>query len=97
MLIGGDMVTTFDSWFNFKGILEIAELYCVRRKGIDDIDFDNSVNYLRSLGGKITVIDADLPNISSTEVRNCVNDDDKLKKLIPENIFDYIKKNSIYG
>lgn len=97
MLIGGDMVTTFDSWFNFKGILEIAELYCVRRKGIDDINFDNSVNYLRSLGGKITVIDADLPNISSTEVRNCVNDDDKLKKLIPENIFDYIKKNSIYG
>ena len=69
MLIGGDMVTTFKEWHNYSGILNLCELFVVRRQGIDNLDFDNSVEELRLEGGKITVINADLPDISSTEIR----------------------------
>lgn len=96
MLIGGDMVTSFNTWFNYKGVLETAELIVVRRKGIDNRDFDSSVENLRKDGGKITVIDVDLPEISSTEIRDLILEDNPLDTLVPKNICDYIEKNYIF-
>lgn len=96
MLIGGDMVTSFNTWFNYKGILETSELIVVRRKGIDNKDFDSSVENLRKDGGKITVIDVDLPEISSTEIRELIFKDMPLDKLVPKNICEYIKENHIF-
>ena len=96
MLIGGDMVTSFNTWFNYKGILETVELIVVRRKGIDNKDFDSSVNSLRDDGGKITVIEADLPEVSSTEIRDLIFKDKPLDKLVPKNICRYIKENHIF-
>ncbi len=96
MLIGGDMVTSFDTWFNYKSILKIAELIVVRRKGIDNFDFDSSVNSLREAGGLITVINADLPEVSSTEIRNRILEDKPLNQFVPKNICDYIEKNYIF-
>ena len=96
MLIGGDMVTTFKEWHNYSGILNLCELFVVRRQGIDNLDFDNSVEELRLEGGKITVINADLPDISSTEIREksklCVD----ILSLVPENIVEFIKTTGLY-
>ncbi len=96
MLIGGDMVTSFKTWFNYKGILETSELIVVRRKGIDNNEFDSSVNSLRDDGGKITVIEADLPEVSSTEIRDLISEDKSLDALVPKNICEYIEKNHIF-
>lgn len=98
MLIGGDMVTSFTAWYNYQGILEIAELYAVRRRGIDNEEFDRSIENLRAMGGKITVIDTKLPKVSSTEIRNriasgCVD----LEGSVPQNICKYIFENNIYS
>ncbi len=96
MLIGGDMVTSFKTWFNYKGVLETAELVVVRRKGIDNKEFNTSVNSLRDDGGKITVLCVDLPEISSTEIRDSVLEDKPLYTLVPKNICEYIEKNHIF-
>lgn len=96
MLIGGDMVTSFNTWFNYKGILETVELIVVRRKGIDNFNFDNAVELLRNDGGKITVIEIDLPEISSTEIRDLILKDKPLDKLVPKNICEYINENHIF-
>ena len=96
MLIGGDMVTSFNTWYNYKGILEIAELIAVRRKGIDDGEFDSAVEKLRLDGGLITVIEADLPEVSSTEIRRLILEDKTLDSFVPKNISEYIEKNRIF-
>lgn len=96
MLIGGDMVTSFNTWYNYKGILEIAELIAVRRKGIDDGKFDSAVEKLRLDGGIITVIEADLPEVSSTEIRRLILEDKTLDSFVPKNISEYIEKNRIF-
>lgn len=96
MLIGGDMVTSFKTWFNYKGVLETAELIMVRRKGIEDKEFDKSVESLQLDGGKITVIDVDLPEVSSTEIRDLILVDKPLDALVPKNICEYIEKNHIF-
>lgn len=98
MLIGGDMLTSFTQWFNYKGILELAELIAVRRKDVDNEKFDRETEDLRSLGGRVTVIETDLPCVSSTEIRGLISSgNDGLRTLVPQNICDYIRENKIYG
>ncbi len=95
MLIGGDMLTTFTEWFNYKGVLKLVTLYAVRRRGVDNTEFDLAAEHLRYEGAKITVIDVDLPEISSTEIRKSISENG-VSKAIPKNISDYIIKNGLY-
>lgn len=96
MLIGGDMVTSFTTWHRFEELLRIAIFYVVRRKGIDNEEFDRSVEHLKSLGGRIRVLEIDFPEVSSTEVRNSASSGGNVDDLIPKNIFKYITDNGLY-
>lgn len=96
MLIGGDMVSSFTTWYRYDELLKIAEFYVVRRKGIDDAEFYECVNGLKAQGGDIRVIELDFPEVSSTEIRNAVSNGEKANELLPENIFEYITANGLY-
>ncbi len=96
MLIGGDMVTSFTTWYRFEDLLKIAIFYVVRRKGVDNEAFDQSVEYLRSLGGDFRVVEVEFPEVSSTEVREIISREEVLDLLVPENIYEYINQNGLY-
>ncbi len=96
MLIGGDMVTSFTTWHRYEELLNIAAFYTVRRKGVDNDEFDRSVEFLKSNGGDITVLDIDFPEVSSTEVRKAVSNGQNAENLIPKNILKYITANGLY-
>ena len=96
MLIGGDMVTSFTTWFNYKELLKIAEFYAVRRKGTDNAEFYECIEALRKEGGTFHVLELDFPEVSSTEVREVVSNGEGVEQLIPKNIYDYIISNGLY-
>ncbi len=91
LVCGGDMITTFDSWYRAEDILKMAQLIAFRRVGIDGDAFDAAIDRLSAKGAKIEVIDTDIPNISSSDVRAGRFD------LIPPDVLDYIRKNGLYG
>lgn len=91
LVCGGDMITSFSSWYRSKDILKMATLIAFRRVGVDNSQFDLSVNNLEKNGGKVIVLDADILDISSSQIRN----GDFLE--VPTVVFDYIKQNGIYG
>ena len=96
MLIGGDMVTSFTTWFNYKELLKIADFYAVRRKGVDNDEFDKCIENLRLEGGAFKVIEVDFPEVSSTEIRDAVSSGQNAERLIPKNILEYITNNGLY-
>lgn len=96
MLIGGDMITSFTTWHRFDELLKIAVFYAVRRKGIDNDEFDKSVLHLKNLGGNIRVLEMDFPDVSSTKIRDAVSLGQNAESLIPPNIFEYITVNGLY-
>lgn len=98
IVIGGDMITTFDTWYRYKDILKIAEVLAVRRPGIDDELFDSYVGLMRKLGGTVEVIEAKMPDISSSEIRDCIERSEPfaLSKYLPPEICDYITNNKLY-
>ena len=91
LVCGGDMITTFSGWYRYRDILKMADIIAFRRVGIDNTMFDEAIESLRAEGGNITVIEINIADISSTEVR--AGEWDK----IPAKVFDYIKEKGLYG
>ncbi|MDO4743515.1 MAG: nicotinate (nicotinamide) nucleotide adenylyltransferase [bacterium] len=96
LLIGADMLVSFDKWFRYKSIIQMCGLMVVKRIGVDSQDFDKMVARLRNEGAEIYLLEAAVPDISSTEIRNRVEDGAFLSSSIPPEVLDYIKNNSLY-
>ncbi len=96
IVIGGDMLVTFKEWYKFKEILAVADIIAVRRVGVDDKQFDEAVIELINMGGRITVEKNTVIGISSTEIKQNINNDEYLKKYLPQVVIDYIKNNGLY-
>ncbi|MBQ0084177.1 MAG: nicotinate (nicotinamide) nucleotide adenylyltransferase [Clostridiales bacterium] len=97
IVCGGDMIVTFKSWYRFEDILKMAQIIAFRRKGVDNGEFDAAVNELRDMGGNITVIEADIMNISSSEIRENIKNREYLLEYLQPNVYDYIVENGLYG
>lgn len=69
------------SWKDSDELLKIASLFVIGRSGYQQ-DISNDIS---------------LPNVSSTQVRHLLkNKDDNVKKLIPKDVFSYIKENNLF-
>ncbi|MBR7070827.1 MAG: nicotinate (nicotinamide) nucleotide adenylyltransferase [Clostridia bacterium] len=90
---GGDMIMTLDTWYRSKELIKLCGFYTIERKG--SCGFTESVERLRRQGAKIHVLDADIPEISSTQLR------ERMKKgiydnFLPDKIRDYLSKTKVY-
>ena len=88
--IGGDMLTTLDTWYRWQDLIKSASFIAFKRNGI--IDFDNAHNRLTSLGADIIVLQRDITNVSSTQLRGKID-----KNLLPKNVYNYIVQKGIYN
>lgn len=82
IMIGADMLTTFDEWKDYEKILEMADIYAVRRPGIDNDLFDKAVERY-SKKTNVIVLDLETPDISSTQLR---------EMLKTRQVGDYVSK-----
>ena len=90
VVIGGDMLSTLDTWYNWQELISLADFIAFKRDGLSD--FDNSYKRLTDYGADITVISDRITNISSTKLRNKID-----KNLLPEKVYDYIIEKGIYN
>ncbi len=93
---GGDMIVSFKEWYRYKDILTLAEIIAVRRAGINKTDFDNAVKNLLNEGGDITVLDGEITDISSTQIKNNISNEEFLLNYLPKSVYNYIKDNELY-
>lgn len=83
LLIGGDNWTRFGKWYHAKDILSNYRIIIYPRK---DDPIETS-----SLPPNVQLIDAQLLNISSTEIRNRIKSGEPISHLVPENIVEEVK------
>ncbi len=91
---GGDMLASFDKWYKYDELAKLLPFIAFRRTDTCDLLFDSSVKRFSEIGMDIKVMSDIIPSVSSTEIRNNIN---SCKKLLPENIYNYLKKGGIYG
>ena len=84
------MLSTLDSWYNWQELFSLTDFIAFKRA--DVLDFDLHYNRIISLGAKVTTIDVNITNVSSTQLRKNLD-----KNLLPAKVYDYIMQKEIYN
>lgn len=95
MLLGSDMLLSFDKWFRFEEILKNVALAVVSREN-DDIDALKRKSCELRKYGQIELLSAEPFPISSTEIRNKIKNSEKYSCYLPEKVVQYIRLNNLY-
>lgn len=92
LLIGGDMLYSFDQWFKYEAILNEAKVCAVARGGdsySDMLEFANEM-------GKIRVLPTQAVDISSTEIREKIAAGENITGFVPDGAAEYIAEHGLY-
>ena len=89
LIIGADNIPKFHLWKNVNQILKYKVIILSR----DNIDIDKYINKFKNKDNFVVVKDFKKVNISSTQIRNNLEDN---KELIDKKIYKYIKDNKLY-
>lgn len=97
-IIGGDSISSFESWYHPEVILEKATLILVRR---GDESFNTLEETIKNIilkyhinQNRIIVLNTEVSDISSSYIRNSNLDD--CKDMMPQKVYEYIRKNKLY-
>ena len=91
LLIGEDNMAIFDKWKNYDEILRKYTVLVYPRHA----DTNMSDNVLRYTN--IHKIDAPYIDISSTDIRRRIRQQQPLTDMLPKAVIDFIKSNSLYA
>jgi len=91
LIIGEDNLQTFDKWKNYKTILEQHNIYVYPRKSITQ-----TITNIFYSHPNIHQINAPIIEISSTAVREAIQQNKSVHWLLPEKIRKYINENLLY-
>jgi nicotinate-nucleotide adenylyltransferase len=95
LLLGGDSLAEFHTWWNPRGIAERAHLAVMPRPGAHfDVDLlERTVPGVRS---RITYLDVPPLSISSTDLRRRVRQRLPVRYLVTEPVAAYIRHQGLY-
>jgi len=104
LIIGLDSLYSFTTWKNWENILSLCSLLVLERKlnnrlGINkELESKISADYddFFSGHGKILILKNDLINVSSTEVRMKIKNNENLTDLVDDQVLKYISNKSLY-
>ena len=92
LIMGVDNIISFDKWKNYEELLKL-ELIIYKRNNFDIKHYLDRINKK----DKYIIIDnVESINISSTTIRETINDFYNLEELIDKDVLDYIIKNELY-
>ena len=97
LLIGTDMLLSFESWYRFRDIMAMATLcYIDRENELTEKTRECAQRFCAEYGARIIALDAPVFEASSTEIRDRIARGDNVDTLLPEKVKEYIIKNSLY-
>ena len=104
--MGMDAFAAFDTWHNWEGILNSANLVIVNRPGAEHSDFSAHLverqrarcghQIVSGATGIIEFFDVTQMAISATDVRHRIANEQSVRFLLPEEVLEYISDNNLY-
>lgn len=92
LLIGGDMLFSFDKWFKYESLLKETKVCAVARDNDSLVDMMEFANEM----GRIKVLPTKAVEISSTEIRGKSAKGEDISELVPEGVAEYIAQHGLY-
>lgn len=91
LMIGGDNWLSFDRWYRHEDILKNYRVvvYPRREAAVDNLPMVD--------GAQVSLVEAELIDISSTDIRRRIREGRSIRKLVPRAVADIIKRNGYYA
>lgn len=97
LIVGADMFLTLDKWKNPESIFENATIIAVPRNESDKQDLnDYYENVIKKLRAQAVILENPVMQVSSTYIRDNIDNYELIKSLIDSNVYEYIVKNNLY-
>lgn len=96
LMVGGDMLNSFDTWFRWQDILRYVSIAAVARETEESEELMTKVEKLRQYG-EIVFVDVESYPLSSTKIRDAVQKNTNFSCYLPEKIVQYIKQKNLYA
>ena len=99
LLCGTDMVLSFDSWYQYKEILELCYPVYIRRESdklLDAMIVNKLTKYYEESGKMFRKIVGEPLEISSTSIREKVKRGEDISGLVPAGVDEYIRLYGLY-
>lgn len=90
LIIGEDNFVNFKKWREYKEIMSYYKIYVYPRKTRLKTDMK------LIMSNNIEMIKAPLIDLTSTNIRNSINDKDCAKQFISDSVYKYITTNNLY-
>ncbi len=97
LLIGTDMLLTFDRWYCYREIFSLCTLVCMRREA-DELISEQLLSLTKRFeneGATIAFLDGTVTEISSTDIRFDMTNG-RQNGYLPESVADYIRRKGLY-
>ena len=95
LIMGSDQFLYFNNWYKAQEIASLATLCTAARNEQDFkklLDFKSENGYLKNA----IITDFDVFEISSSELRNMIKNNENIEKYVSKAVADYIKENNLY-
>ena len=98
LIYGSDVIYDIEKWYEPRQIMKECELLFAERPGFGGERFTEKISEItKRFDAKITLFQADYIDISSTELRELIqNDPQKAESFLLPALKDWIEKNGIY-
>ena len=98
MLCGSDMLLTLNQWRRAEDIFRLANIVCMPRysEGMEQL-YLKKAEYESTYGAQVQIIPEDVLEISSTEIRKRIDEQEDLSGLLPAGVIDIIRRENLYG
>ncbi len=96
-VVGGDSLRDMESWYQPQKIFQLSEIVALRRGGMENQVFDESVDFYRKkYDADITIVDIDPVDVSSSTLRAKIAQGEDTGNLVDKKVLEYINKFEIY-
>lgn len=99
LLCGTDMVLSFDSWYKYREILELAYPVYMRREKdalLDGMIVNKLTKYYNESGKMFRKLIGEPIELNSTEIREAVKAGKSISHMVPPKVEKYILDNKLY-
>ena len=90
---GADNLSYIDKWKNGEDILNNYKILVMKRKGED---IDELLEKFKEYKHNIVVVDIEQRDISSTDIRERLKNNENVLDVLDKDVYEYIRKNKLY-
>jgi len=94
MLCGSDVLNSINYWKNSEEIFSVARIVSFIRPGT--VLNESVKEKIKSGMLNVDIYEAEMPDISSTQIRKMIKEGKDISSLMPENVYRYIMAKNLY-